>query len=372
MIGNDAINDSGQVAMLVTYVEEPGGAERIAIVRADPVLDITPPEIEVPDDIFAEATGPQGAILEYAVVATDTQDPNPAIECSHPSGALFGLGETRVACTATDASGNSASGSFTVSVSEASHLQLMLPGPISAEATSADGAVIVYAATAADPIHANPVVACLPASGSTFPLDVTTVQCTATDSVGIVVNGSFTVKVSDTTPPTIVAQAPAIDAFESNGLAYSVLATDIVDPSPSVACVPPVGSTVTPGQSVPVSCTATDARGNSAMVSFTVTVLSLDALVELIARDVETLNLELGLTKSLVTSLRLAASALRGHTSNPQLALPACGHLAAFEREMIAQAGKAVPANDAQQLIERALRVWRWVGCATRWVLAKP
>src|SRR5262249_4203775 len=43
-------------------------------------------------------------------------DPNPVISCAPPSGGVFPLGDTTVNCTATDASGNVAHGSFHVRV----------------------------------------------------------------------------------------------------------------------------------------------------------------------------------------------------------------------------------------------------------------
>jgi hypothetical protein len=46
-------------------------------------------------------------------------------------------------------------------------------------------------------------IACAPASGSTFPVGTTTVNCTATDAAGLTGTCSFTVTVRDTEPPVI-------------------------------------------------------------------------------------------------------------------------------------------------------------------------
>jgi hypothetical protein len=72
--------------------------------------------IHVPDTIVAEATGPDGAVVEFTVTADGTSDPNPDISCTPPSGSTFPLGETAVACTATDDFGHTASDSFQVIV----------------------------------------------------------------------------------------------------------------------------------------------------------------------------------------------------------------------------------------------------------------
>jgi hypothetical protein len=52
---------------------------------------------------------------------------------------------------------------------------------------------------------------------------------------------------------------------------FAVTATDDVDPSPVVVCMPPSGSTFPPGTTV-VACTATDASGNRSTCRFPVTV----------------------------------------------------------------------------------------------------
>ena len=80
------------------------------------VTDTTPAVIEVPDDIVVEATSPEGAIVEYEVTATDDTDPAPSLVCEPASGSVFPVGETEVLCTATDASGNVAQATFTVTV----------------------------------------------------------------------------------------------------------------------------------------------------------------------------------------------------------------------------------------------------------------
>ena len=46
-------------------------------------------------------------------------------------------------------------------------------------------------------------------------------------------------------------------------MTYSVSATDVVDPAPTVACTPPSGTTYAIGNTT-VTCTATDRAGNTA------------------------------------------------------------------------------------------------------------
>ncbi len=72
------------------------------------------PVLTLPANITAEATSASGAAVSFIVTATDAVDPSPTVLCSPASGATFGLGTTTVSCTATDASLNSSSGTFTV------------------------------------------------------------------------------------------------------------------------------------------------------------------------------------------------------------------------------------------------------------------
>jgi hypothetical protein len=67
------------------------------------------------------ATGPGGAMVTYVVTATDP-DNEPStlkLSCSPSSGSTFPVGETTVACTASDPAGNTSHASFKVTVTRA-------------------------------------------------------------------------------------------------------------------------------------------------------------------------------------------------------------------------------------------------------------
>ena len=78
--------------------------------------DNTAPVLVLPEDVVVEADGSGGAVVEYSVSAVDGDDPDPVVSCVPVSGSVFAVGDTVVTCTATDASGNESSGSFTVTV----------------------------------------------------------------------------------------------------------------------------------------------------------------------------------------------------------------------------------------------------------------
>ena len=77
--------------------------------------DTTPPRLELPESLIRD-TRSSGAVVSYATWATDAVDGAVPVTCAPPSGAMFPVGTTTVRCTATDAAGNLATGSFTVTV----------------------------------------------------------------------------------------------------------------------------------------------------------------------------------------------------------------------------------------------------------------
>jgi len=80
------------------------------------VQDTTAPALTVPADVTAEATGPDGAAVTYpAATATDIVGVA-SLTYSTASGSTFALGSTSVAVNASDAAGNTSSGSFAVAV----------------------------------------------------------------------------------------------------------------------------------------------------------------------------------------------------------------------------------------------------------------
>jgi len=74
---------------------------------------------------------------------------------------------------------------------------LTLPGPISVSAARWFGSVVGYAGSvsATDDFDPDPNISCAPASGSTFAIGTTQVDCTATDFAGNTTTGSFLVSV---------------------------------------------------------------------------------------------------------------------------------------------------------------------------------
>jgi hypothetical protein len=82
------------------------------------VVDTTAPALAgVPADISVTSADPAGASVSWtAPTASDIVDVAPTVGCLPASGTTFTVGDTAVTCTASDASGNETSRSFTVHV----------------------------------------------------------------------------------------------------------------------------------------------------------------------------------------------------------------------------------------------------------------
>jgi hypothetical protein len=239
------------------------------------VVDTTPPDLDVPGDIVVEATSPSGAPATFTVTATDTVDGATSVTCDHDSGDAFAFGATTVSCSSTDAHSNTGHGSFKVTVVDTTPPVLDVHGDKTVEATGPTGATVTYTKPGASDIASTTVaVDCLPASGSTFALGSTQVDCTATDEHGNDALSHFAVIVQDTTPPDLTVPADkTVEATGPSGAAvtFSATASDLVDGSTTVDCTPASGSTFALGDTT-VDCSSTDAHHNTGHASFKVSV----------------------------------------------------------------------------------------------------
>ena len=93
---------------------EAGGPEFVQTITIH-VNDVEPPVVTV-DDKTVEATGPDGAIIDYEATAVDNVDGPLVPTCVPPSGSLFPIGATLVTCEATDSSGLTGSDTATMTV----------------------------------------------------------------------------------------------------------------------------------------------------------------------------------------------------------------------------------------------------------------
>jgi hypothetical protein len=206
------------------------------------------------------------------------------VACNSPTtyvGLSPGQHRFRVRATGAGGQGPRAEREWTIRAGDTTPPVLAMPSNATLEADGPGGARATFDVSATDagaPLPAS-AISCSPPSGSTFRLGATTVACTARDGAGNEGNGSFTVTVRDTTPPTINAPDVSVTATSSAGIRRTdpalarylsgVTAADLVS-QPTVtnnaAERLPIGRTE-------VTFTARDEAGNSASKRTMVTVL---------------------------------------------------------------------------------------------------
>ncbi len=241
------------------------------------VQDTTAPAVNVPANITKEATSAAGATASFSASATDAVDGSVATTCNSDSGSTFALGTTTVICSATDAAGNTATKSFTVTVVDTTAPVVNVPANEVAEATGPNGAKVQYGDVSASDIVDGPMnPSCSQASDTVFKLGTTTVTCTAIDAANNKGTNSFTVTVVDTTKPDVQAPANMVIGNTSSTGASNVIytgatANDLVSGNLEVTCTPASGSTFALGITT-VTCEATDAAGNTGTATFTIEV----------------------------------------------------------------------------------------------------
>ncbi|MGA1780818.1 MAG: HYR domain-containing protein, partial [Planctomycetota bacterium] len=131
--------------------------------------------------------------------------PGVVLTSTHNPGDSFTAGVTTVTYTATDAAGNAATSSFTITVTDPESPTLTgVPLGLSfVNETGLCSAVAVWdEPTAADNCGIDTLIT-THASGSVFPVGVTTVTYTATDLSGNITTANFDITIVDTEDPTI-------------------------------------------------------------------------------------------------------------------------------------------------------------------------
>jgi len=167
----------------------------------------------VPVDRTVEATSAAGAVVTYTPPsAVDNLDEVVAVTCNPASGSVFNIGNTGVSCSAQDAAGNGNSASFTVSVVDTTAPALTLPANIVDEATSPEGRVVSYSATATDTVSGSVAIDCSPAPGSNFAVGETVATCAAVDAAGNVASGTFTVTITSASAPPLFGHMSGVGA----------------------------------------------------------------------------------------------------------------------------------------------------------------
>jgi hypothetical protein len=129
--------------------------------------------------------------------------------------------------SATDAAGNTATATQVITVRDTQAPNLTVPSNITVNSESGIcGAAVTYAGSAIDNCGAVSL-SYSKASGSVFPIGITTVTITATDACGNASSGTFTITVEDAQKPLVSAPADQFFCFAGTGYTFAPLqATD--------------------------------------------------------------------------------------------------------------------------------------------------
>lgn len=171
--------------------------------QAAPPEDTVPPVLSLPVAITEEATGPTGEMVTYTASATDVVDGAITPTCTPVSGSIFALGSTSVTCSAADRAGNTASGSFNVTVQDTTPPTLVCPANI--------GVIEGQQAVLGTPDVSDIVDSALTLTNNApanFPVGTTAVIWSVTDDAGNQASCTQLVTVS----PMPVNQPPDADA----------------------------------------------------------------------------------------------------------------------------------------------------------------
>ncbi len=209
---------------------------------------------------FSQLTGLPLAALPLPPYGNSVSFNAPALGFGQTGLVKFGL-------TVTDGDNASASADCSLFIKDVTAPVLSGASDITEEATSSAGAMATFSVSAYDNVDGASVATCSPASGSTFAIGTTTVNCSQNDSAGNVGSASFTVTVQDTTAPVIAFHGDeSAEATSAAGafVSYASPATsDAVDGAGTAICAPASGSQFALG-STTVYCNASDAHGNAA------------------------------------------------------------------------------------------------------------
>jgi hypothetical protein len=265
-------------------------------------IDTTPPSLTPVANQTDEATSAAGAPAFFAATATDLVDGSDPVVFKEGSalvhsGDTFALGSHTITASASDAAGNTASETFTIKVVDTTPPKLTPVADQTDEATGPGGAPAFFAATATDLVDGtDPIVfkegSTVVHSGDTFGLGTHTITASATDAAGNTASETFAVKVVDTTPPKLTPIADQTDSATSPGGAqafFAATATDVVDGTDPVvftegSATVDSGDTFALGKHT-ITASATDAAGNTASETFTITVLPTIALNRIYGND---------------------------------------------------------------------------------------
>ncbi|XP_022101847.1 hyalin-like [Acanthaster planci] len=273
------------------------------------VVDSEPPNVTCPDTVTMKtSTGRADAAVTWTPLPTSTDNvdllTSSDIECVSSEGfavvsrGLYGVGNTTVTCSATDAARNIGSCQFTIQVVDKEPPQIICPNGVASKRTDVGmpNAVVTWtpmpSATDNVDIFTSSDIQCLNdagsfvVSGGVYNLGTTTVTCNATDAGMNAISCQFTIEIIDKEPPALTCPI-TVTMDTDKGRADAAVtwtlipsATDNVDTftSSDVRCTNTAGNVVVSGGmyglgTTRVTCSASDAALNTGSCQFIIEVV---------------------------------------------------------------------------------------------------
>jgi len=267
----------------VTYTATDASGNKVATTFTVTVVDNIAPEISCTNDIF-ETVGENGttAVVTYdAPVASDNCSYTVEQTAGLASGSEFPLGTTTNTFVVTDGAGNTATCSFTVTITDDEDPTLECPAPINVNVDAGIcGAVVEFTTPEGFDNSGNVTVTQIagPVSGSVFPVGTTTVTFQVEDASGNTATCSFDVTVTDNEAPEITSVANITQNVDEDSCSATVeyelpTATDNCEGVEVTLTEGLASGSEFPLGETTVTYTATDASGNEVTTTFTVTVV---------------------------------------------------------------------------------------------------
>lgn len=307
-----------------------GGQLRSTLIVAPPA-DTTAPVVNVPGNITINTSpGLATGVATYSVTATDNVGvtSGPDRTAGPASGTAFPLGTTTVTHTATDAAGNTGTGSFTVTVVDNEMPVVTVPSNITQSVDlGMAGANVAFVYTSTDNVGIS-AFSESHFSGNFFPIGTTTLNFSATDAAGNIGRGTFDITIVDDEAPTISVPTD-ITVSTDAGSATAVVTYTVTAADNSGSVTPTLTTGLASGSAfpvgtTPVTWTVVDPSGNSVSGTFNVIVEDNELPVVTVPADIA-VNTDTGLPTAVVTFAPTVVDAVDGPLTPVVTSAPTAG-----------------------------------------------
>lgn len=234
------------------------------------VIDSTSPDIVAPEDISIEATAVDGNIIVLEDEKIITHDITGIASITNNSPETFSLGSTIVTWTVTDNYGNSASADQVVNVVDTIPPKISLPQNIVIEGTDGiNNFVDLGTPLISDFVEIDSLSNDAPTS---YPIGMTTVTWTVTDTSGNASSATQTVIVEDTTAPDLLPPLDIETEFINHDMIIDVGQATASDSVGILEISNNSPESFQLGETI-ITWSAVDMSGNSATATQTVSII---------------------------------------------------------------------------------------------------